>query len=96
MNSAKTVSKPVRISDDPIERMLQRNPDVTAATMSKDDYEDAVMRWLPESLRKKILPEEYDLCFSGGEADLSHVADRSTDNLKSKSYNGRSGKKLDG
>ena len=75
--------------------MLQRNPDVTAATMSKEDYEDAIMRWLPESLRKKFVPEEYDLCFSGGEADLSHVADRSTDKLKSKTFNGRNGKNSD-
>ena len=51
--------------------------------MSKEDYEDAVMRWLPESLRKKILPmDDYDLCFSGGENDISVNADRSTDKLK--------------
>ena len=70
--------------------MLQRNPEVTAATMSKEDYDDAIMRWLPESLRKKLVPEyDYDLCFSGGENDISINADRSTDKLRSSTLNSK-------
>jgi hypothetical protein len=45
------------------------------------------MRYLPESLRNKLNgfeAEEDDLCFSGGENDVSVVVDKSTDKLQTK------------